>query len=143
AALSAGLAFSLFSPSALIIAEIGADLSNPLAGRRLQVMTVYGEGPHITAIAMLPIAILALEGALRRRTARAFALSALAIAAVFLTNIPGSMALGLGIFCWLCAQPRDRLAAAWKIAAGAAVLAYGIACIGVRPASLATVVRQV
>ena len=58
AALSAGLAFSLFSPSALMFPEIGADLGNPLAGRRLQVMTVYGEGPHITAIAMLPIAFL-------------------------------------------------------------------------------------
>jgi hypothetical protein len=142
-ALAAGLVFSLFSPSAFLVPEFGADLGNPLAGRRLQVLTVYGEGPHVTAIALIPIAILALEYALRRRTARSFALSALAVALVFLTNVPGSMALGLAVFCWLCAQAGDHRAAAWRIAAGAAALAYGLACFGVPPSSLSTVFGNV
>jgi hypothetical protein len=143
AALAGGLLFSLFSPSAFLIPEFGADLGNPFAGRRLQVLTVYGEGPHVSAIALIPIAILALEYALRRRTGRSFALAAIAIALVFLTNVPGSMALGLAVFCWLCVQPDDRRAAAWKIAAGAAVLAYGVACFGVPPSSLSTVFGNV
>src|ERR1035441_6137951 len=57
-------------------------------------------------------------------------------ALVFLTNIPGSMALALAVFCWICAQPRDRLRAAWRVAATASALAYGVACFGVPPSSM-------
>ena len=99
-------------------------------------MTVYGEGPHVTAMTLLPLAVLALQNALVKRTGRALALAALAIAPVFLTNIPGSMALGVAVFCWICAQPRNRLRAAWLIAAAASALAYGAACFGVPPSSM-------
>jgi hypothetical protein len=142
AALFAGFAFTFFSPSALLIPAFGADLVNPLAGRRLQVLTVYGEGPHITALALLPVAMLALEYARRKPTGRALALAALAIATMFLTNVPGSMALSLAVFCWLSVQDAQRLVA-WKIAAGAAALAYMVACYGVPPSSLGTVFGNV
>ena len=68
-----------------------------------------------------------------------FALAALAIALVFLTNVPGTMALGLAVFCWLCAQPAERRKTAWRIAIGASMLAYGVACFGIPPSSLMTV----
>lgn len=99
-------------------------------------MTVYGEGPHVAAMTLMPVVILALQNALVKRDSRAVALAAISIALVFLTNIPGTMALGLAVFCWICAQPRNRIAAAWKIAAGAAMLAYGLACFGVPPSSM-------
>jgi hypothetical protein len=138
AALLAGLAFSLFSPSALMFSKIGNDLPVPLSGRRLQVLTLYGEGPHVTAIALIPIVILALENAFLKRTRRSFALAALSMALVFVTNVPGTMALGLAVFCWICIHTEDLLAA-WKIAGGAAVLGYAVACFAVPPSSLATV----
>ena len=136
AAFLSALCYSLFSPSALLMADVARDLGGFWYGRRLQVMTVYGEGPHVTAMTLLPVVVVALQYALVKRTGRALALAALSIALVFLTNIPGSMALGLAVFCWICAQPRDRLRAAWLVAAAAAALAYGLACFGVPPSSM-------
>jgi hypothetical protein len=135
AAFLSALFYSLFSPSVLLMPEIAKDLGGYWYGRRLQVLTVYGEGPHITAMTLIPVVILALQNALVKRDSRAFALAALSIALVFLTNIPGTMALAVAVFCWLCAQPRDRVAA-WKIAAGASMLAYCLACFGVPPSSV-------
>jgi hypothetical protein len=143
AALFAGLFFSLFSPSAFLIPEFGVDLGNPFAGRRLQVMTVYGEGPHVTAIALIPLALLVLEYALRRRTGRSFALAAIALGAVFATNIPGTMGLALAVFCWIAVQPDATRLAALRLAAGAAALGYAIVCFAVPPSSLATVFGNV
>jgi hypothetical protein len=136
AAFLSALFYSLFSPSALLMPEIAKDLGGFWYGRRLQVMTVYGEGPHVAAMTLMPVVVLALQNALVKRDGRALALAAVSIALVFLTNIPGTMALGLAVFCWICAQPRDRIAAAWKIAAGAAGLAYGLASFGVPPSSM-------
>jgi hypothetical protein len=138
AALLSGLAFSLFSPSALMFSKIGNDLPVPLSSRRLQVLTLYGEGPHVTAIAFIPIVILALENAFLKRTRRSFALAALSMALVFVTNVPGTMALGLAAFCWICIHAEDLLTAL-KIAGGAAALGYAVACFAVPPSSLATV----
>ncbi len=104
--------------------------------RRLQVMTVYGEGPHVTAMTLMPVVIVALQNALVKRDSRAMALAALSIAVVFLTNMPGTMALGLAVFCWICAQPRGCLRAAWTVAATSSVLAYLVACFGVPPSSM-------
>jgi hypothetical protein len=136
AALLSALCYSLFSPSALLMADMARDLGGFWYGRRLQVMTVYGEGPHVTAMTLLPVVVLALENALVKRTGRALALAALPIALVFLINIPGTMALGVAVFCWICAQPRHRHAAAWIVAAAASALAYGLACFGIPPSSM-------
>ena len=136
AAFLSALCYGLFSPSALLMADVARDLGGLWYGRRLQVMTVYGEGPHVTAMTLLPVVVLALENALVKRTGRALALAALSIALVFLTNIPGSMALGVAVFCWICAQPRGRRRAAWGVAASASALAYCLACFGVPPSSM-------
>ena len=92
--------------------NIATDVGGLWFARRLQVLTAYGEGPHVSAMTLLPLAILALEGAtlIKRRTgrawARSWALAAISIALVFLTNVPGTMALGLAVYCWICAQPK-------------------------------------
>jgi hypothetical protein len=78
----------------------------------------------VTSLSLLPLVILALQYALERRTRRSFALAALAIATLFLTNVPGAMATGLAVFCWIAVQP-------------------AIACSGVPPSSLATVMGNV
>ena len=143
AAFLAGLAYSLFSPSALLMPDVARDVGGWFYCRRLQVLTVYGEGPHVTSMALLPLVILALQHALERRTRRSFALAALAIATLFLTNVPGTMATGLAVFCWIAVQPAGRWARGWAVAAGASGLAYAIACYGVPPSSLATIVGNV
>lgn len=139
AAFYSALAYSLFSPSAALFPAIRADLGSLFFGRRLQVLTYYGEGPHVAALALLPIAILALEHAVQKRTGRSLAVAAVPIAAIFLTNVPGSMTLGLAVFCWICAQPAGQRAAAWWTAGLAAILAYGLACFGAPLSSLKAV----
>jgi hypothetical protein len=139
AAFVAALFYSLSSPSALFMPGVARDIGGLWFSRRLQVLTVYGEGPHVSAMTLIPLVILALEGALTRRTPRSLVPAVVAIALVFLMNVPGTMALGLAVFCWICAQERTRLAPAWKIAAGASALAYGLACYGIPPSSLVTV----
>ena len=108
AAFLAALIYSLFSPSALLMADVARDIGGWFYGRRLQVLTVYGEGPHVTSLALLPLVILALQHALDRRTGRSFALAALATATLSLTNVPGTMATGLAVFCWIAVQPAGR-----------------------------------
>jgi hypothetical protein len=143
AAFLSALAYSLFSPSALLIPNIAADLGSRWYSRRFQVLTVYGEGPHVTALALLPLAIVALQHALDKRTGTRFAFATLSISLVFLTNVPSSMALGLAVFCWIAAQPRGRRLSAWSIAAAASGLAYGVACYGIPPSSLGTILSNV
>jgi len=138
AALFAALVLSLFSPTAAMFPEYATDLGSVFLPRRFQVLVLYGEGPHLTAFAWIPLVILALENSIRKRTGRAFALVALAMALVFVSNAPGTMALGIGVFCRICIQYGEQLAA-WKIAIGATVLAYAISCFAMPPSSLATV----
>ncbi|HLY19908.1 MAG TPA: hypothetical protein VKR61_21925, partial [Bryobacteraceae bacterium] len=142
AAFLAALAYSIVSPSVLLMPDVARDVGW-FHGRRLQVLTVYGEGPHITSLAILPLDVLALQSALEKRTARSLVLAGLAIAAMFLTNVPGTMALGLAVFCWIVVQPAESWWRAVLIAVGASALAYAIACYGVPPSSLRTVLSNV
>lgn len=139
AAFASALFYSLYSPSALLMTDVARDLGGYWSARRLQILTVYGEGPHISAMTVLPLVIVALQLALTRRNSRSLALAALAMALVFVTNVPGTMATGLAVFCWLCAQPAGLRGKAWLLAASAAVLAYCLDCFAIPPSSLATV----
>jgi hypothetical protein len=139
----AALLYSLFSPSALLMPNVARDVGGIWFGRRLQVLTAYGEGPHISAMTLLPLAIMALAYALHRRSGRAFGLAAVALAAVLLTNVPGTMGLGLAVFCWIASQPSGSRRDAWILAGAATVLAYAIACYGIPPSSELTVLKNI
>ncbi len=139
AAFLSALFYSLISPAAFLMPEVARDIGGLWYCRRLQVLTVYGEGPHIAALTFLPLAILALQTALEKRTRRALVPAALWIALVLLTNVPGAGGLALAVFCWICAQPRGRRSAAWLVAIAAALFAYALACYGVPPSAISTV----
>ena len=70
AAFLSALFYSLFSPSALLMPEMAKDLGGFWYGRRLQVMTVYGEGPHVAAMTLMPVVIVELLGEATRRVVR-------------------------------------------------------------------------
>ena len=143
AAFVAALVYSLFSPSTLLMPNIAHDVGGFWNGRRLQVMVIYGEGPHVAAMTLLPLAILALQAAVWKRNWRSLALAALPLGAIFATNVPGSMATAVAVFCWLCIQPAIDRKAAWSLAAAAGIFGYALACYGVPPSSLRTVVGNV
>lgn len=104
AALISGLVFSVFSPSALLIRNVAADLGGEYWGRRLQVATVYGEGPHIAALGLMCIATALVHRFAVQPAWGRFAAAALASGAVMAMNTPGTMGYCVLLWCWCCAE---------------------------------------
>lgn len=103
-AFAAGLMYSTLSMSAWIMPAVRADLGSAFFPRRLQALVYYGEGPHISSLTLLPIAILAIELAMTRRRAPYFAFAAVMLAATALTNWFGAVSLAIAILCLLLAK---------------------------------------
>ena len=138
-AFAAAAIYSTLSMSAWILPEVRADLGGWFFPRRLQALVYYGEGPHISSLTLLPLAILAVDLALRRRRAPYFFLAALACAAMALTNWFGSVSLALAIGCLLLAKAGGKepvwRAIAWVVCIGAS--AYCLAMPWVPPSTIA------
>src|SRR5689334_1061988 len=58
------LIYSLFSPSTLLVVAARNDVGGVFQPRRLQALIEYGEGPHVTSMTLLPVAIVLLDLAL-------------------------------------------------------------------------------
>ena len=137
----AGLLYSLLSPSAFLIADIAQDIGGVWGPRRLHALAFYGEGPHVTALALLPVAILAVDYALERRRPLAVFGAALALAAVVLTNWLAAFALAIAVLALLTA----RCSADWRIwssAAGIGALAYALASPWIPPGNIGDIRRN-
>jgi hypothetical protein len=131
---AAALAYSLLSPSICLISDVRHDVPDLFFPRRLQALVVYGEGPHITSMALFPLAVLLLDLALDRRRPLYILLSAVAMAAVVLTNWLGGFALAAAVVALLFARDygwRARLAAI-----GIGLYAYLLASPWIPPSTL-------
>ena len=137
AALATGAAYSLVSPSISFIEPPAAweqITGNPL---RLDSLVVYGDGPHISSLTLLPLALLALHRALRRRTPGAIYLAAAALAAVALTNWLGAFTLAIAALSYLLArshEPGWGRTVAWACLAGG--IAYALAAPWMPPSTI-------
>jgi hypothetical protein len=85
-------ATALMSPSFLFMKNMRVD-SGPLLPVRLGVLIKYGEGPHMTALALIPIALAFTWRALENRRPGSMALAAIFCAAVVSNNFYGATAL--------------------------------------------------
>jgi hypothetical protein len=121
---AAGVA--LLSPSFLFIKEVRDDALF-LIPLRLGALVRYGEGPHMSALAVLPFALVASFFALRRRQPAALAIAAVLYALVVSTNFYGATALAIffPILVWTVWVTYDDRRV-WLRAAAIAVLAYGL-----------------
>lgn len=99
----AALLYTAVSPAALLVRKIAGDMGHPLRPRRLGTLIAYGDGPHLAALALIPLAVYALDCALARRTPLRLALAALAMAAVACTNWLGAFGLAALLLCYLVA----------------------------------------
>lgn len=140
--LVAALVYSLLAPSALLVPAIAHDMGTALGPRRLHVLVVYGEGPHVLSLALLPLAVLALHRALERfRPARVLA-AAVALALVPLTNWLGAFALAVAAAAYLAAQA-GRLGLSGLLRAVAiAAMAYCLAAPWIPPSTIAAIRRN-
>ena len=138
----AAAAAATVSPAMLFMLHIRAD-AFPNFPQRLSVLVRYGEGPHMTAFAILPLALALAWHGLRAGNFRWLAGSAIACAAVVSNNFYGATALAIffPLICWsIFTETRD-----WKLwlrAAAIALLAYGLCALWLSPAFLRVTSRN-
>ncbi|MBL8294685.1 MAG: hypothetical protein JNN08_22765, partial [Bryobacterales bacterium] len=122
AALVSALLYSLVSPAALVFGMFRADAGPMWGVRRLQTLLVYGETPHVAALALVPLGWLCF-GAVLRGGSMTWAVGLVLVAVgVALTNSYGLIALVVGCALWLpWGSWRGRF-----VAGGCAVVAYAL-----------------
>jgi hypothetical protein len=133
----AGWIYSIISPCLFLMPVARMEMGGLFAPRRFHILTVYGEGPHITSLALLPAALLSLDLALSKRNPVWYVVAALSMAAIALTNWLGTFALTIAVFAYLLARS-DRLDAwkTWFTTLGLGALAYALACRWIPPSTI-------
>ncbi len=142
AAWLAAAASTLVSPSFLFIPPVRRD-SLYLAPWRLWVLLRYGEGPHISSLALLPFALAFAWLALKTRRGPFLAAAAICSALVALTNFYGATALAIffPVMVWsFWVTHRDHRI--WWRAAAIPVLAYGLSAFWLTPSYLRTTIEN-
>jgi hypothetical protein len=137
-----GLLYSLFSPSAALLPEIRADIGGLLHARRLQCVVHYGEGSHVAALALIPLAVLTLELAFTSRRPIHFLWAVLACMAVVLTNWPGAVDLTIVLLAWICSKERFHLLRAAGLLALVGIVGYAIALPWCPPSTIRVVLAN-
>jgi hypothetical protein len=119
-------ATALMSPSLLFLKYMRID-SGPLVPVRLGVLIRYGEGPHMTALALIPIALAFTWRSLEKRRPGSVVLAAIFSAAVVSNNFYGATALAMfyAIVLWSFWVTRRDLRMALP-AFAIPVLGYGL-----------------
>ena len=129
-AVLAALAYSLMPSFVYVISGVRADTPVGVFGHapwRLIVMTWYGEGPHIAALTLTPLAALLFLRALKKPSFASYVIAALLITGVGLTNWIALFAVVLMLVVvlfseMLLGEPGRKLISAFTVAA----IAYGL-----------------
>jgi hypothetical protein len=139
---AAGLLYSITSPAAVLIPVVRWDTGSVWNARRLQTLVHYGEGPHLTAMTLIPVALLLVALAVRKRRPVWWVLAALAMVAVTLTNWIGAFALAVAVPVWLLSTSEYAKPRRWLEVAATGLYAYAIACCAIPPSTIANVRRM-
>ncbi len=132
-----GLLYSVFSPAAILIPAVRADIGGVWHLRRLYNLIVYGESPHIAALALMPLALIAVDVAIRRGKPVHFLLAAIALAALALTNVTGSVGFALLLVAYILAMGTRRSMAHIALIGA---LAYALAMPWLPPSTIRLIV---
>lgn len=141
-ALVAAFIYSLYSPLALLAPAIRTDAGGYFNPRRLQVLIKYGEGPHITSLALLPIAIFLIHRAVTDGRRYAAVIAPLIIAAIALTNWPGSVGLSFAIVSYIVSRIGSQPPLHWSRLVAICTCAYAIVSPWIPPSTILSVVRN-
>ena len=131
------LATGLMSPTLLLFKNMRLDAGNWRVPVRFGVLIRYGEGPHITALCLLPIALAFTWWALEAKRPRALVFAAIFCAAVVSNNFYGatSLAIFFPLMLWSFAVTRwDRRLLFPAVAIP--LLAYGLTAFWLSPSYL-------
>lgn len=142
-ALLTALCYSLFSPSALLVTAFRHDNGGLFGPRRLQTLVHYGEGPHVTALMLIPLVLWLLDEAAAKRRWMFLPLATFALAAVPLTNWTGTTGLMMALAAYVLAKVGAKTGAGnplhWPTFIGIGVLAYALASYWIPPSLIRTV----
>ncbi len=138
AGLLAAAATALLSPCFLLLPEFRHD-STFFVPQRLHVLMEYGEGPHISALSVLPAALAAALLAVRSWRPVALVGASALCALVVANNFYGATALAilypiLVWSVWIC----ERSSGVWLRAAAIPLLAYGLSAFWLTPSYVRT-----
>lgn len=135
-ALFAASAWALVSPCFLFLSALRHD-SVYLMPQRLHVLAAYGEGPHISALSVLPAALAASLSALRFWRPRMLVLAGALCALVVANNFYGATALALffPVLAW-SVWTGERSRYVCMRAAAIAALAWGLCAFWLTPSYL-------
>jgi hypothetical protein len=138
-AFGAALGYSLLSPVSFLLPVLRHDNGGWFGLRRMVILVRYGEGPHLTSLVLLPLAIGLLHVALERRRPLWYVLAALSVAGVVLSNWIGGLALAIFALAYLLAGYEGPVASRWARAAAVSVFAYLLASPWVAPSVVAVI----
>lgn len=137
--LAAAIVYTLVAPSAVLAPAVARDMGTALGPRRLHALVAYGEGPHVAALALAPVALVLFHRALEKPRAGRVFLAALGLAAAPLTNWLGAFALAAAVGAYLLAYQDWRRPAGLLPAAAIGALAYALAAPWIPPSTVAAI----
>jgi hypothetical protein len=107
---AAALLYSLTAPTQILVPDAGFAWARFWDARRLCVLGVWDETPHMTALVLLPMVIIFLSLAIRTRRFAYCAASVAAITVASLASAFGPITTAMAAFCLLFVLHRER----WK-----------------------------
>jgi hypothetical protein len=135
------LAYSVFSPCALLIPIIRTDIGGVLNLRRLQILGFYGEGPHTASLAFIPLAILFLYLAMTSGRLWQKILAGVFMSAAILANALAAVILALAAVALLASYATERFWSKGALFVIIGGLAYGWIC-PLLPPSVVAAIRK-
>jgi len=143
-AILAGALYSLISPSVFLFPALRADLGGWLFARRFQTLVVYGEGPHMTDLMMLPLAIWLVDEAVTGRKWFFVLAAPFGLAALVLTNWTGTTGASFAFAAYSLSKfgaekTGGSRPAHWPTLVGIGVIAYLFASPWVPPSLIRSV----
>jgi hypothetical protein len=137
----AALFYSLTSPTQLIVTDSGFSYRHFWDPRRLYLVSNWDDTPHLAALALLPLAILFLTLAIRRRRITYYAILVLLIALMTLGSDFGPVEVLLAASCVIAVFPRRDYVRNGLLLISAGLFAYALVAPFLPPSMLLAIRR--
>ncbi|HTC86806.1 MAG TPA: hypothetical protein VK686_00840 [Bryobacteraceae bacterium] len=140
-AFAAALCYSLLSPTQLIVPDAAFSWSSLWDARRLYLLAVWDDLPHLAALSLLPVAILFLVASLDRRRLRWYIPTVVLIALMALASEFGPVEIIMAAICLLFVFHREALWRNIAITLALGACAYAVVLPFLSPSLLLAISR--
>ena len=138
---AAALLYSLTAPTQLIVPDAAFSWQSFWDARRLFLISVWDDTPHLTALVFFPLAVLFLALAIRRGGRFYYVAAVLSIALMTLASDFGPTLMAMAAFCLLFVLPREDLGRNIAVTAVIGVAAYAIVSPFLSPTEIGSIHR--